>query len=253
MTYGTKIRTLLLINIALCSYTVWWCTTNQRWDIFWIGIAWALFAIGVGSFAGWHRYWSHKSYETGSIRKNIMSWLGILGLTGAPIHVIAVHRIHHANSDKEHDPHCPTDTPWYKLLFGYYKTFNARPKMLRDVVRDRQLRFIQKHYFKIHTYGVIFCFAVHPVLAGILFSFPIVYCYIAGIGGNAILNHLWGSQDHRTKDHSTNNWLIALISLGEGWHNNHHAKPLRYTTQEKWWQFDPVGWWIKYVWATKLG
>ena len=64
MTYGTKIRTLLLINIALCSYTVWWCTTNQRWDIFWIGIAWALFAIGVGSFAGWHRYWSHKSYET---------------------------------------------------------------------------------------------------------------------------------------------------------------------------------------------
>jgi len=86
-----------------------------------------------------------------------------------------------------------------------------------------------------------------------VFSFPIMYGYIAGIGGNAIINHLWGSQDHRTRDHSTNNWLIALISLGEGWHNNHHAKPMRYTTQEKWWQFDPVGWWIKYVWATKLG
>ena len=79
-----------------------------------------------------------------------------------------------------------------------------------------------------------------------------VYNLINDLGGNAIMNHLWGWQDHESKDHSTNNPVLALLSLGEGWHNNHHYRASSYTTQEKWWQFDPVGWWIKYVWATKV-
>ena len=252
MSYGAKIRSLLLINFSLTIYTIYWCSVNGRWDIFWIGVVWALWSIGVGTFGGWHRYWSHRSYETGPIRESIMTWLGMLSVTGAPITIVAMHRYHHANSDKDVDPHSPNQQPWWTLILGYYNTFETSPKLIRDVLRHKQLKFIQRHYFKLYTGALIVSAIIHPVLAGVFFAFPCIYTYIAGIGGNAIMNHLWGWQDHESKDHSTNNPVLALLSLGEGWHNNHHYRASSYTTQEKWWQFDPVGWWIKYVWATKV-
>ena len=64
--------------------------------------------------------------------------------------------------------------------------------------------------------------------------------------------HVHGHQDHETGDDSKNNWLLNLIALGEGWHNNHHNNSLSYTTQDKWWQFDPTGLFIKYFIATDL-
>ena len=252
MTYGAKIRLLLLANFALAAYTIYYCVTYDLDQVLWAGVAWALFSIGVGTFGGWHRYWSHKSYTVGPIRENIMTWLGMLSLTGAPITVVAMHRYHHANSDKEVDPHSPQNVPWYKLILGYYQTFETTPRIVRDVIRNKQMKFVQKNFFRLYTGGLVIAALIHPVLAGVLFSFPCLYCYIAGIGGNAIMNHIFGWQDHDSHDDSKNNVFLAVLSLGEGWHNNHHYRSSSYTTQEKWWQFDPVGWWIKYVWATKV-
>lgn len=252
MSYGNKIRTLLVVNLLLTIYTIAWCITYEQYWVLWAGFAWALFSIGVGTFGGWHRYWSHRSYETGPWRENIMTWLGMLSLTGAPITVVAMHRYHHANSDKEVDPHSPQNVPWYKLVLGYYQTFETSPRIIRDVLKNKQMKFVQKNYFRLYTFALLATAIIHPVLAGVLIAFPCVYCYIAGIGGNAIMNHIFGWQDHDSHDNSKNNVLLAILSLGEGWHNNHHYRASRYTTSEKWWQFDPVGLWIKYCWATKV-
>ena len=73
----------------------------QAPQYFFYGLLWGAFATMIGSYAGWHRYWAHRSYKTDTIRKNIMTWMGILGCTGKPITVIGGHRIHHKHSDTE--------------------------------------------------------------------------------------------------------------------------------------------------------
>jgi stearoyl-CoA desaturase (delta-9 desaturase) len=93
---------------------------------------------------------------------------------------------------------------------------------------------------------------INPVLVGYVFGFAALYSLYASVFIINYLLHIHGTQEHETGDDSKNNWFLNIIALGEGWHNNHHNNSLSYTTQNKWWQFDPTGLFIKYFIATDL-
>lgn len=227
----------------------------QAPQYFLYGLLWAAFATLVGNYAGWHRYWAHRSYKTDNIRKNILTWAGILGCTGKPITVIAGHRIHHRYSDTEHDIHSPRDRTWWQICFGFYEQRELPPgskKMMMDLIRDPQMQFIQKHYFKIILTFIAILFIINPILVGYVWGFAALYSMYASVLILNYLLHIHGTQAHETGDDSKNSWLLNIISLGEGWHNNHHNNSLSYTTQNEWWQFDPTGLFIKYFIATDL-
>ena len=219
------------------------------------GLLWGAFATMIGSYAGWHRYWAHRSYKTDAIRKNIMTWMGILGCTGKPITVIGGHRIHHKHSDTENDIHSPRDRSWWEILFGFYEEKDmpsGSRKMMKDLVQDPHLKFIQAHYFKIISVFILVLLLIDPILVGYVFGFPALYSLYISVFVINYLLHLHGHQDHETGDDSKNHWLLSLVTLGEGWHNNHHNNSLNYTTKEKWYQIDPTGTFIKYFIATDL-
>lgn len=222
---------------------------------FFYGLLWGAFATMIGSYAGWHRYWAHRSYKTDTIRKNIMTWVGILGCTGKPITVIGGHRIHHKHSDTENDIHSPRDRSWWEILFGFYEEKDmpsGSRKMMKDLVQDPHLKFIQVHYFKIISVFILVLLLIDPILVGYIFGFPALYSLYISVFSINYLLHLHGHQDHETGDDSKNHWLLSLVTLGEGWHNNHHNNSLNYTTKEKWYQIDPTGLFIKYFIATDL-
>lgn len=248
--YFWKIRYLWIIAHISALYSI-----MQAPEYFFYALIWGAFATMLGSYAGWHRYWAHKSFKTDKVRKIILTWFGILGCTGKPITVISGHRIHHKYSDQEHDIHSPRDRKWWEILYGFYEEKSVPPgsrKMMMDLIQDPHMKFIQAHYFKIISIFIVVLALIDPILVGYVFGFAALYSLYTSVYIINYLLHIHGHKDHETGDDSKNNWFLNIIALGEGWHNNHHNNSLSYTTQDKWYQIDPTGLLIKYFIATDL-
>jgi stearoyl-CoA desaturase (delta-9 desaturase) len=214
---------------------------------------------GFGTTIGFHRLLTHRAFETIRPVRLLLAVCGSIGGQGAVIRWVATHRRHHQESDREGDPHSPHvhgDTP-LDLLRGLYHAhvgwcFKADPKdcgrSVRDLMGDPAMRFVDRMYF-----GWVFLGMLIPAAivgwwtyswGGALSGF--VWGGIARIGlmqhvtwsVNSVC-HVWGSRPFRSGDHSANNAAVALLSLGEGWHNNHHAFPTSARHGLFWWQFDP--------------
>ena len=176
LSYFWKMRYLWIIAHVSLIYS-----TIQAPEYFFYALLWGAFATMIGSYAGWHRYWAHRSYKTDTIRKNILTWMGVLGCTGKPITVIAGHRIHHKHSDTEHDIHSPRDRTWWEILFGIYEEKEmpaGSRKMMMDLVQDPQMKFIQAHYFKIVSGFIVVLALIDPILVGYVFAFPHCILYM---------------------------------------------------------------------------
>ena len=247
--YGWKMRGLWLFNHVIALYSA---IVAPQYIL--PAIIFAILFCAVGSFAGWHRYWSHKSFKTDPLRKTIITWMGVFGCTGKPITIMAGHRLHHQYADQEKDIHSPKDIAWWQNLLGFYKetNYNLKTNLMKDLIQDPQIKFIQRYYFQIIFGTMLVLFLINPILPGYLIGFTALYTFWAGTLFVNHVAHVHGHQDHETGDESRNNWLSALITMGEGWHNNHHNNSLNYTTQNKWYQFDPTGLIIKYILATDL-
>ncbi len=218
-----------------------------------LGICLALYlATGFGITMGYHRLLTHRSFQTPRFVEYILTALGTLANQGGPLQWVAVHRIHHQHSDAEGDPHSPRDGVWWAHLLwwmpnsptlddpAYYERY------IPDLARDPVHRFF-------HRYHVLLPLA----LAGLLFGLGGLWGGV-GLGlswlvwgmfvRTALLyhatwfvnsaTHLWGYRNYRTRDHSTNLWWVALLTLGEGWHNNHHAFPRSARHGLRWWELD---------------
>jgi stearoyl-CoA desaturase (delta-9 desaturase) len=205
-------------------------------------------ATGLGISMGYHRLHTHRAYKLPLFVEHFLATCGCLSLEGGPISWVATHRIHHQLSDKPGDPHSPRDGTWWAhvgwLLTGESKHNNTRlmSKYAPDLAKDR-------YYVWLNTYHLV----PTAVLAVLLFAiggWPLVLwgiCVRAVFGLHAtwLVNsatHLWGGRRFNTRDDSRNNWWVALITFGEGWHNNHHAHPTSARHGLAWYEFDPT--WI---------
>ncbi len=217
----------------------------------WRAFAGAVFlywmCTGLGISLGYHRLHTHRSYKIALPLEYFFALCGALTLEGGPIFWVATHRIHHQNSDLPGDPHSPRDGAWWAhvgwILVGESKHNNTAlmAKYAPDLARHRFYVWLNNWHWvpSVILAGILYLIGGLPLLLWGGF-FRIVF----GLHATWLINsatHMWGARRFDTRDDSRNNFLIALVSFGEGWHNNHHAHPTSARHGLAWWEFD-ISW-----------
>jgi stearoyl-CoA desaturase (delta-9 desaturase) len=214
------------------------------WSAFWVFIAMQFVTGLLGITLCFHRLLAHRSFQVPKWLEYILTICGSLALQGGPIKWVSTHRVHHAFSDRPQDPHSPAKGFWWAhmlWLFAYDETLDHPDKFHRfapELAKDRVHQLIEKTYvLQTVALGLVF-FAVGglPWLVwGLFFRTAFVY-HVTWLVNSA--SHLWGYQTFDTNEGSRNNWWVALLSYGEGWHNNHHAYLHSAAHGLRWWEVD---------------
>jgi stearoyl-CoA desaturase (Delta-9 desaturase) len=230
--------------------------------IIWVSVSWVavivcaiMYSIRMFAITGfYHRYFSHRSFKTSRIAQFIFAVLGAAAVQRGPLWWAAHHRHHHAHSDQPNDVHSPRQQGFWWAHMGWFLSrqhFHSDRNRVKDLSQFWELRFIDRfdlvvpvslatglfflgHHFyysnpQWHTNGaqmLIWGFFVSTVL-----------CYHATYTINS-LAHVFGRRRYETRDDSRNNWLLALLTFGEGWHNNHHYYPNSARQGFTWWEVD---------------
>jgi len=202
-------------------------------------------SLGIGM--AYHRLLTHRSYKTRPWIEYFLTVCGTLALEGGPIFWVATHRIHHQKSDREGDPHTPREGTWWSHMGwiltgeGLHHDAQVLARYAPDLCKDRFHVWLSTWHWTSNVAVGLVLLAIGGwswVLWGIFFR------TVFGLHCTWLVNsatHLWGSRRFQTRDDSTNNWWVALLSFGEGWHNNHHAHPTSARHGLAWYEFD-VNW-----------
>nr|WP_236622157.1 acyl-CoA desaturase [Rhodopirellula maiorica] len=223
------------------------------------------FTFGMlGITVGYHRLLTHRGFTCPKWLEHTFALLGMCNLQDSPSRWVAIHRMHHQHSDHQPDPH----SPLVNFLWGHMGWVVCRHKTLdrtshyeryvRDLLRDPFYLKLERHG------GWFFVFVAHALLivgAGAIVGYVVSggqpsealrYGYSYAVWAVAVrtvfvlhgtwavnsLSHVFGYRNYETRDNSRNNWLVALFSHGEGWHNNHHAEPRSAAHGHRWYEFD---------------
>ena len=205
---------------------------------------------GMGITLAFHRLLTHRSLVVPKWVEYPLAIVGTLALQGGPIEWVAQHRAHHANTDRDGDPHdSHRGMPWahFEWLFRSNKDRippEERVRWAPDLIKDPFYRAVERYHFLIQVAFAIVLFAVGGwswVIWGIFARLVVTY-HCTWLVNSA--SHAVGYQTFRTGDRSTNNWWVAVVTFGEGWHNNHHAFPFSAKHGMRWFEFDPTYWTI---------
>jgi stearoyl-CoA desaturase (delta-9 desaturase) len=207
----------------------------------------------VGICLTYHRLLTHRSFV---LRPRWLEYLqtaiGCCASEGGAIGWVADHRCHHAHSDQEHDVHSPNRGFGWAHMFWWMTpditsihTPAFYAKWAPDLYGDRVHRWMDKyHYIFPIAMGItLFALGGMPWLVWGGFVQSVLVLHATWLVNSA--THLWGYRTHETRDHSTNLWWVALLSYGEGWHNNHHAFQTSARHGNRWWEIDVTYWTIK--------
>ncbi len=215
----------------------------------------------VGITFGFHRLLTHKSLKAHPFVTNIAAFFGTLACQGGPISWIGQHRVHHAYSDQNEDPHNINVGFWHSHI-GFI--FNRRLDLDKvsevahycpDIAQNRYFMFLERYMIPLQFAVGIVLIALGGLLgsgAGFdmhsAISFGIWGTFVRLVAGYHVTwlvnsaTHKWGTRPNATTDLSCNNWWVAILAFGEGWHNNHHAQPRVARHGWHWWQLDQT--WI---------
>jgi stearoyl-CoA desaturase (delta-9 desaturase) len=203
--------------------------------------------IGFGISMGYHRLHTHRSYRVPVALDYFFAICGTLAFEGGPIFWVATHRIHHQKSDQPGDPHSPRDGAWWAhvgwILFGETAHNNTRlmSKYAPDLAKHRFYVWLNDyHWVPITALGLALL-----AIGGLpLMLWAVCLRVVVGLHFTWFVNsvtHMWGRRRFDTRDDSRNSWWVALITFGEGWHNNHHAHPTSARHGLAWYEFD-ISW-----------
>jgi stearoyl-CoA desaturase (delta-9 desaturase) len=224
-----------------------------------------------------HRMLTHRGLVCPKWLEYSLAVLGVCCMQDTPAHWVAVHRRHHEHADRQSDPH----SPLAGFLWGHVGWMLVdNPDLGRRGVYDRYAKDILRDPF----YRRLERTMLYPliVLGSCAVFFLAGFVAVTATGGGASgaaqfgasllvwgvfvrvvvvwhitwsvnsLAHLWGYQNYATGEYSRNNWLVALLSNGEGWHNNHHADPRSARHGHRWWELDPIFWFVALLEALGL-
>ena len=206
---------------------------------------WIAGSLGIGM--GFHRLLTHRGYKTPKLVEYFLTICGALALEGGAINWVVTHRIHHANTDTDGDPHTPRDGGWWSHM-GWILRGTAQQhdeavmwRYAPDLMKDPVHVWLNRTYFV----PLIICGLVLLVFGGwSVMMWGIFVRVTVGLHMTWLVNsatHMWGSRRFATTDDSTNNWWVALLTFGEGWHNNHHAHPRSAKHGLAWYELD-INW-----------
>lgn len=274
-----RIATLLavilpFVGLVAAAVSLW------GWGFSWGELALLLgmyLATAIGITVGYHRLFTHRSFETNRVVKFILGVLGSMAVQGPLLKWVADHRKHHQHSDHDEDPHSPHlhGKGFWGLICGFWHAHmgwflasetGTLARYVKDLKQSRLLRMVS---------------ALFPVwvLCGLLIPTALGFFFLGGWKGALLgliwgglvriffvhhvtwsvnsICHLWGQQPYRTGDESKNNVVFGVLALGEGWHNNHHAFPTAASHGFRWWQIDVSYWvirvlsWCRLAWNIK--
>jgi stearoyl-CoA desaturase (delta-9 desaturase) len=203
---------------------------------------WVAGSLGIGM--GYHRLLTHRGYKVPKVVEYFLTLCATLALEGGPIFWVATHRLHHANTDRKGDPHSPRDGFWWAhmgwILHGEAKHRNTTllSRYAPDLAKDRFHVWLTRwHWLPLTLLGlVLLALGGWPMVTWGIFLRVTVGLHTTWLVNSAA--HVWGSQRFETRDDSRNNWWVALLSFGEGWHNNHHAHPVAARHGLAWYEID---------------
>jgi stearoyl-CoA desaturase (Delta-9 desaturase) len=228
---------LFHIGAIAAFFTFSWRALAVSIFLYWIG-------TGLGISLGYHRLHTHRSYEVPLPLEYFFAVCGTLALEGGPIFWVATHRVHHQKSDQPGDPHSPREGGWWahmKWLLVGESRHNDTPLMAKyapDLAKHRFYVWLNTyHWIPLVVLGVLL-FAIGG-LSFVLWG--VCLRVVFGLHATWLVNsatHMWGSKRFATRDDSRNNWWVALITFGEGWHNNHHAHPTSARHGLAWYELD---------------
>jgi stearoyl-CoA desaturase (delta-9 desaturase) len=212
------------------------------------------FCIGFGIGMGYHRLHTHRSYKVPVALEYFFAICGTLTLEGGPIFWVATHRVHHQYSDTDGDPHTPQHGGFWAhvgwIMFGEPKhnDTNRMAKYAPDLAKVPFYVWLNNY----HWLPIIALSAILYAFGGLqLVLWGTCLRVVLGLHATWLVNsatHMWGSRRFATRDDSRNSWWVALVTFGEGWHNNHHAHPTSARHGLAWYEFDLT--WIQ-IWVLK--
>ncbi|MEP6484823.1 MAG: acyl-CoA desaturase, partial [Rudaea sp.] len=204
--------------------------------------------------AFYHRYFSHKAFKTSRTVQLLFALIGASCVQRGPLWWASHHRNHHRNADTEHDLHSPSQHGFWRSHVGWFLTkrgFHTDRLVIADLNRFAELRWIDRFDVVVpivfatglfflgrwleHAYPPLHTSGAQMLIWGFFVSTVVLLHATVTINS---LAHRFGSRRYDTHDDSRNNWLLALITFGEGWHNNHHFFPGSARQGFRWWEID---------------
>lgn len=230
---------LIVAHIAaIAALFFWsWAAVITAVVLYWVGGS-----LGIGM--GYHRLLTHRGYKVPKPVEYFLTICATMALEGGPIQWVVTHRIHHAHADRAGDPHTPRDGGWWAhigwILWGTAQNHDQATiaRYAPDLVKDPFYRWLNNFYYvPLLIVGVLlFVFGGWGVLLWGVFLRLILALHSTWLVNSA--THLWGRKRFETDDDSRNSWWVALLTFGEGWHNNHHAHPTSARHGLRWYEFD---------------
>jgi fatty-acid desaturase len=227
-----------------------WTAVAVAAILMFISLSW-----GIGM--GYHRLHTHRGYKVPKPLEYFFAICGTLALEGGPIFWVAVHRIHHQRSDQPGDPHSPREGAWWAhmlwMIFGdgLHNKTDVLGKYAPDLYREPFYRFLNTwHWVPLTVLG----FVLLAVGGWSWVMWGVFLRVTLGLHFTWLVNsatHMWGSRRFGTRDDSRNLWWVALLTFGEGWHNNHHAHPTSARHGLAWYELDIT--WLQIRLLEKLG
>lgn len=211
-------------------------------------------AGSIGVCLGYHRLLTHGAFKTHRPTRWLIALIGGMSGEGCAIDWVANHRKHHAHSDHKGDPHSPREGSWWAHIFWlgwatHGTAYEAHVKRWApDLIKDPMMRWVGYMFLPSHILSGIALMAIGYWFGGwylgtSLLVWGLFVRLLVVMHATWLVNswaHMWGYRTYETTDDSRNNWLVAILTFGEGWHNNHHAYPRMASQGHKWWEFDPT-------------
>lgn len=189
--------------------------------------------------AGYHRYFAHKSYDAPVWYEYLVLMLGPLSGAGHVLGWVGVHRMHHAYSDTEHDPHSPKFQGFWKVLTSTFRVPHIPRRFIKDMLRNKRIVFFYKNHLYVRLAVLLVGYIVFPLEYFVAFFVaPVFYGYL----GFGLINALC-HKDGKVR----NSALANMFTGGEGWHANHHDRGRDWRIGRTWWQWDPGALWISLI------
>ena len=265
------VRVIPFIGLHVAALAGVWFV-GFSWFAFWTAVA--LYALRMFAITGfYHRYFSHKTFKTSRPVQFLFALVGAASVQRGPLWWAAHHRNHHRHSDTELDVHSPVTKSFFVSHMGWFLTkagFRTDRSVITDLMKFPELRLLDRFdvlvpialatalfllggWLETHRpdYGTS---AAQLLIWGFFVSTVVLFHATVTINSFA---HRFGSRRYKTRDDSRNNWLLALITFGEGWHNNHHHFPGSARNGFFWWEYDLTFYllklmsWCRLVWDLK--
>jgi len=233
----------------------------------WSSVAAALAGLYVFGTLGinlcYHRLLAHRAFRCSSGLEHFLALLGVCCLQDTPVHWVAAHRLHHQHSDEQPDPHSPlagflwSHFGWLWVENSELDRFEALPRYVKDLLRDRFYLKLERYSFWVGVnllqWALFFLAGAAPgwlgthrieealwsgasmLVWGVFVRTVFVWHITWSVNS---VTHLWGYRRYATEESSRNNWIVGILSNGEGWHNNHHAQPRAAAHGHRWWELD---------------